>query len=246
MSNKLNSKWKAQIALGLVSILLGFSITIQLRSVQKNNGAGSVSSLRAGEIQSMYLKEKEKNEALYIEYERVQTELDQYMESVKDTNTTTKLMKEQLDNAEVLAGLKEVEGPGVVVKLNDGTKTPLPGEPESLYWLHDSDILLVINELKDAGAEAISINGERLTSMSEVRCVGSVLSINNVRTGAPFIINAIGDPKTLESAMLFKGGIVAEIAAYCEVDVNTSDLVTVPAYKGAINFKYAVPTAAKK
>lgn len=243
----MSNKWKAQIALGLVSILLGFSITIQLRSVKKNDGAGVViTSMRSNEMQSSYLKEKEKYEALYQDYERMKNERDQYLESIEDTNTTTKLMKEQLDNAEVIAGLKEVEGPGVVVKMNDGAQTPLPGEPESLYWLHDSDILLVINELKDAGAEAISINGERVTSMSEIRCVGSVLSINNVRIGAPFIINAIGDPKTLESALLFKGGVVAEIAAYCEVDVKTSDLITVPAYKGAIVFKYAVPTSAKK
>ncbi len=242
----MNSKWKAQIAMGLVCVVLGFAITIQLRSVQKNNGAGTISGLRAAEIQNMYQKEKEKNEALYLDYERIKNDLDQYKEAIADTNATTSLLKEQLDNAEILAGMKEVEGPGVVVKMNDGTKTPLPGEPESLYWLHDSDILLVINELKDAGAEAISINGERLTSISEVRCVGSVLSINNVRTGAPFIINAIGDPKTLESAMLFKGGVIADIAAYCEVDVKTSEKIVVPAYKGAINFKYATPTAPKK
>lgn len=242
----MNNKWKAQLALGLVCVVLGFAITIQLRSVQKNNGAGTISSLRGAEIQNMYMKEKEKNEALYLDYERIKSDLDQYKEAIADTNATTSLLKEQLDNAEILAGMKEVEGPGVVVKMNDGTKTPLPGEPESLYWLHDSDILLVINELKDAGAEAISINGERLTSISEVRCVGSVLSINNVRTGAPFIINAIGDPKTLESALLFKGGVVADIAAYCEVDVKTSDKIVVPAYKGAINFKYAVPTTVKK
>ncbi len=242
----MNNKWKAQLALGLVCVVLGFAITIQLRSVQKNNGAGTISSLRGAEIQNMYMKEKEKNEALYLDYERIKNDLDQYKEAIADTNATTSLLKEQLDNAEILAGMKEVEGPGVVVKMNDGTKTPLPGEPESLYWLHDSDILLVINELKDAGAEAISINGERLTSISEVRCVGSVLSINNVRTGAPFIINAIGDPKTLESALLFKGGVVADIAAYCEVDVKTSDKIVVPAYKGAINFKYAVPTTVKK
>ena len=191
-------------------------------------------------------KEKEKNEALYIDYERIKNDLDQYKDAINDTNATTKLMKEQLDNAEILAGMKEVEGPGVVVKMSDGTKTPLPGESESLYWLHDSDLLLVINELKDAGAEAISVNGERLISTSEVRCVGSVLSVNNVRTGAPFIINAIGDPKTLESALLFKGGVVADIASYCEVDVKTADKVTVPAYKGAVNFKYATPTTVKK
>lgn len=242
MSNKL----KMQISVGLICMILGFAITIQFRSVQKNNGAGTISGLRAAEIQSMYQKEKEKNEALYIDYERIKNDLDQYKEAINDTNTTTKLLKEQLDNAEVLAGMKEVEGPGVVVKMSDGTKTPLPGESESLYWLHDADLLLVINELKDAGAEAISVNGERLISTSEVRCVGSVLSVNNVRTGAPFIINAIGDPKTLESALLFKGGVVADIAAYCEVDVKTAENVVVPAYKGAVNFKYAVPTALKK
>ncbi len=241
----MNNKWKAQVALGLVCVVLGFAITIQLKSVHKNNGAGTISGLRAAELQNMYQKEKEKNEALYLDYERIKNDLDQYKEAIADTNTTTSILKEQLDNAEILAGMKEVEGPGVVVKMNDGNKTPLPGEPESLYWLHDSDILLVINELKDAGAEAISINGERLTSVSEVRCVGSVLSINNVRTGAPFVINAIGDPKTLESALLFKGGVVADIAAYCEVDVKTAEKVVVPAYKGAINFKYATPTTKK-
>ena len=242
----MNNKWTTQLSIGLICVILGFAITIQFRSVQKNNGAGTISGLRAAEIQSMYQKEKEKNEALYIDYERVKNDLDQYKDAINDTNATTKLMKEQLDNAEILAGMKEVEGPGVVVKMSDGTKNPLPGEPESLYCLNDSDLLLVINELKDAGAEAISINGERLISTSEVRCVGSVLSVNNVRTGAPFIINAIGDPKTLESALLFKGGVVADIAAYCEVDVKTADNVVVPAYKGAVNFKYATPTSAKK
>lgn len=241
----MNNKWRAQLALGMVCLILGFAITIQLRSVHKNNGEGTISGLRAAEIQNMYQKEKEKNEALYLDYQRIKNDLDLYKDAIADTNATTSLLKEQLDSAEILAGMKEVSGPGVVVKMNDGTKTPLPGEPESLYWLHDSDILLVINELKDAGAEAISINGERLTSVSEVRCVGSVLSINNVRTGAPFIINAIGDPKTLESALLFKGGVVADIAAYCEVDVKTADMVVVPAYKGAINFKYATPTTPK-
>lgn len=242
----MNNKLKAQISVGMICMILGFAITMQFRSVQKNNGAGTISGLRAAEIQSMYQKEKEKNEALYIDYERIKSDLDQYKEAINDTNATTKLMKEQLDNAEILAGMKEVEGPGLVVKMSDGTKTPQPGEQESLYWLHDSDLLLVINELKDAGAEAISINGERLTATSEVRCVGSVLSVNNVRTGAPFIINAIGDSKTLESALLFKGGVVAELSSYVDIDIKTSDKVTVPAYKGAVNFKYATPTTVKK
>ena len=114
---------------------------------------------------------------------------------------------------------------------------------DNIYILHDSDILLVVNELKDAGAEAISINGERLTALSEIRCVGSVVSVNNVRISTPFIINAIGDSDTLESALLFRGGVVSELMNYgFEFDIKKMDSVTVPAYKGAISFKYATPT----
>jgi uncharacterized protein YlxW (UPF0749 family) len=152
-------------------------------------------------------------------------------------------LSEQLDNAEILAGMKEVYGQGLIVKMSDSKKTAQAGTQEELYWLHDGDMLMVLNELKDAGAEAISLNDQRLTSISEVRCVGPVLSVNNVRLGEPFVIKAIGDSKTLESALLFRGGVVTELTSYgIEFEIKKAEDLVIPAYKGAINFKYAMPT----
>ena len=138
--------------------------------------------------------------------------------------------------------MKKVRGKGITLKVSDSKYTAAPGESENLYILHDADILMIVNELRDAGAEAISINDERITAISEIRCAGSVVSINNVKVGTPFIINAIGDPDTLESALLFRGGILSQLVGYgFEFDIKKQEEVTIPAYKGAINFKYATP-----
>jgi len=232
------------ISIAIVCMVLGFFTTIQIKNVMHNAGKGTISTMRSAELQAAYQKEQEKNDALYKEYLKVQQDLEKYIAAIQDTNTTTKLLKEQLDSAEILAGMKEVTGQGVTVKMSDGSKTsPVPGQ-EQLYWIHDADLLGVINDLKDAGAEAISFNDQRLISTSEVKCVGAVISVNNVRVGEPFIIKAIGDSKTLESALMFKGGTIAELATYgIECEVKVAENVTIPAYKGAVNFKYAtIPT----
>jgi len=234
---------KAKISIAIVCSILAFCITWQFKSVRLNQGQGTISGLRSAELQTMYQKEKEKNEALLNDYLRVTSDLEKYKDAANDTNATTKLLKAQLDNAEILSGMKEVTGEGLIVKMNDSKFASQTEYQDNIYILHDSDILLVVNELRDAGAEAISINGERLTALSEIRCVGSVLSVNNVRIATPFIINAIGDSETLESALLFRGGVVSELASYgFEFDIKKSTSVTVPAYKGAISFKYASQT----
>jgi uncharacterized protein YlxW (UPF0749 family) len=237
----MKDKITAQVAIGIVCALLGFAVTLQMRSVIKNTNSGNIVG-SSREIQAMYQKERDKNEALYKELAKVQSDLDKQLQAIQGSNTTTKLLKEQLDAAEIIAGKKEVTGQGISVKMSDGIKTAPLGVDASLFWLHDADILSVVNELRDAGAEAISVNEQRLTSISEIRCVGAMLSVNNVRVGEPFMIKAIGDSKALESALLFKGGIVSELTTYgIEFEIKKSEKITVPAYNGAINFKYAVP-----
>jgi uncharacterized protein YlxW (UPF0749 family) len=239
----MKNKISAQISIAIVCTILVFAITLQFKSVVKNAGQGTISGLRASEIQVLYQKEKEKHDALYKDYQRLSSDLDKYKAASNDVNATTKILNEQLDNAEILAGIKEVYGQGVIIKMADSKKTVQPGTQEELYWLHDGDMLMVLNELKDAGAEAISLNDQRLTSISEVRCVGSVVSVNNVRLGEPFTIKAIGDSKTLESALLFRGGVVSELTSYgIEFEIKKAEDIVIPAYKGAINFKYAMPT----
>lgn len=237
----------AKISIALVCAIVTFGITLQFKSVKKNQGQGTIGGLRATEFQNLYQKEKSKNEALLADHARLTIDLEKFKNASNDTNATTKILKEQLDYAEIIAGTKNVHGKGVTVKVSDSTRTAAPGESENLYILHDADLLMIVNELRDAGAEAISINDERITAISEIRCVGSVVSINNVKVGTPFIISAIGNPDTLESALLFRGGIVSLLATMgFEFDIKKQEDIVIPAYKGAISFKYASPVELPK
>ena len=115
--------------------------------------------------------------------------------------------EKNLDELKFLSCTVPLEGEGVIIKMDDSLREKNSGENENLYVVHDDDILRVINELKAAGAEAISINGQRLTATSEIRCAGPTISVNNVRSSAPYEIKAIGEKKSLENSIKMRGGV---------------------------------------
>ena len=152
----------------------------------------------------------------------------------------------QVDSSELMADLKfaacmtALVGEGVIITLHDSDKAAKLGENENAYIIHDDDLLRVVNELRAAGAEAVSINGQRLTALSEIRCAGPTLSVNNVRSSAPFEICAIGDKKTLNNAITMRGGIADTLAVWkIKVEVETSDEIIIPPYEGVVPKSYA-------
>ena len=153
-------------------------------------------------------------------------------------------VKEELDRAREEAGLTEMQGPGVEVTLNDSSNVLQPGENPNFYVLHDGDVLSILNELKAAGAKAISINDQRLISTTEVRCIGPTILVNkNQRLSPPFVIYALGNPDTLTNAMKMKGGVVESLQIWgIQVDVKKVDKVIIPPYSGGLVFDYAKPT----
>lgn len=151
-----------------------------------------------------------------------------------------------LDSADLIADLKiqacltALTGEGVKIILHDSDKKAKASEDTNAYIIHDDDILRVINELRAAGAEAISINGQRLTALSEIRCAGPTLSVNNVRSSAPFEVCAIGDKKTLKNALTMRGGVADTLGVWgIKVEVETSDEIYIPPYKGEFSRVYA-------
>ncbi len=99
------------------------------------------------------------------------------------------------------AGLIAVEGPGIIVTIDDSKRVGKLGENPNLYLIHDDDILKVINELWAAGAEVMSINDQRIITNSEIRCAGPTLSVNNTRYAPPYEIKVIGNPHNLENSL---------------------------------------------
>ena len=145
-----------------------------------------------------------------------------------------------MDELKARAGETELEGKGIIFTLDDSKQAAKAGENKNLYIIHDEDLLRVVNELRSAGAEAISLNGQRLIGSSEIRCVGPTVLVNERRLAAPFVISAIGNPQTLESSLKLRGGVIENFKFWgIKADVVQSDQVRVPAFKGNRTFEFA-------
>ena len=141
-----------------------------------------------------------------------------------------------------------LEGEGVIVRMDDSTKPAKAGENPNLYVIHDDDLLRVVNELRAAGAEAIAINGQRLTGTSEIRCAGPTLSVNNVRSSAPFETSRRSAIRSLsKNALRMRGGVAETLGVWgIQLDIKASNDVYIPPYRGSIRQSYAHETAERE
>ncbi len=134
--------------------------------------------------------------------EELKQKLEAYEEKSSDTRSIMEELRNELIRNEKLLGYKEVRGSGYIVTMEDGA--PVDGEAENSMdsWLriiHNEDMLKILNELRQNGAEAISINGQRVTETSEIYCSWAFISINGEKLPAPFVIKVIGDPEKLDA-----------------------------------------------
>lgn len=157
--------------------------------------------------------------------------LEQYKESMEDPQNRVleETLEKELEVAMMASGALDMKGAGIVAKLDDGVRPLYNGEDPNNVLVHDLDILNLINDLKEAGAEAISINGQRITNTTEVSCAGYTVKVNNIFIARPFTIKAIGDPKMLKAALLapmqwgdvlLAWGLIFEVEEFDEVEIR--------------------------
>ena len=233
--------YAGQVPVALVCMVLVYIIACQIGSMSKP--IDPASTARVDELQVLLSKEKEKNADLLVELTQSQRTLEEYRTTVSNNSEQGKTMKEELDRAKILAGLSDVEGSGVVVTMTDSSTSSalLEGAIES-YIVHDGDIREVVSELAGAGAEAVSINGQRIISTSGIRCVGPVVMVNDVKIAPPFEITAIGDSGTLEAAIMLKGGVADRLKNWgINITVKKLNKVKIEKYDGVLTYKYAKP-----
>lgn len=234
---------KAQVAIGLLCMLLAFMVTLQYKSVKTNQRNTALTT----EQENNLLREENaqlKTEVtdLDIQIKSMQNDIEQYRKAAEENGDYEAALISQLTRAEVLAGLSSVSGEGIKITLHDSQKVSGEDDAVENFIIHDSDLRLVMTELAAAGGEAFSINGQRIISVTPIRCVGPVITINEVKTAPPFEILAIGDKKTLEAAVNMRGGIADLFSGYgIEIDVEVSDNINIPRYTGVFENIYAQP-----
>ena len=230
----MSKKWQALILM-IMCLILTYAICIQLKTVNSIGTTISV-NLAERELRDQVLKMKEKYDNMYSELEKVKQQLEIERKNVSENNEELKSLEKQIKEANVFLGTTQVKGSGIEITLTDGIETNLTIDPSSLL-VHDRTLLKVINELKNAGAEAISVNGERIVSVTSIMCDGNVIVVNGNKISSPFVIKAIGLPEQL--ATLKRAGGILNVTKGINIEFKKVNSVSIPKYTGIINFKYA-------
>ena len=245
----LNKDLKAQIALGIVLLILSFAIAVQFKSVSQNKLNEGTMNMRMEELLIELKKEREKNEELNKQIDAFENDISQYREAAETTDNYSKVLSEQLKRAELMAGMVDVKGQGVTVILNDmeNRKTASGALNLNATLIHDEDIRKVINELFAAGAEVVAVNDSRIISTSAVRCVGPSVLVNDTKMTPPYVIKAIGKADQLEAALNLNGGVIDNLRIWgFEIEIKRYQEIIIPKYSGKVTYDIAMPVASFK
>ena len=181
-----------------------------------------------------------KYEALYKELESKEQKLEQVRLNAAAKNEDDTKNEVEIKNNQRLLGLTEVSGQGFIIQLDENREI---NSNEVLniseYLVHEEDLLYIINELFNSGADAISINDQRIVSTTSVLCDGNIIRINGKMVGVPITIKAIGYSKRMEYALTRPGGYLQKMADDgVKVTVQSSEEITIPKYEGVYNYEY--------
>lgn len=225
----------------IATLLLGFFISINFNfdREQAYNSLNTMEYHEAIEERSRLYKEIAALKQNNIDSNE---KINQYKQEDVRNDEILEDMKEQIGDYEMFTGLSAVEGPGIILTLNDGiTDMKSEGFEEVMSKiLHDSDMALVLNELRQAGAEAICVNNHRIVPWSGVVCAWAFIQFDDSSMeSAPFKIYAIGDPEKLKAALLEDGSHVKQlIIKKLFVEIEESEKITMPASTAIGNVSY--------
>lgn len=231
------NKKQVAITLGIMCFLLTIAICVQLKTMSSANSTVS-QTLSDNELRDEVLRMKERYDNAYADLENAQKELEKVRQEATQDNGTAEAKEQELKENNMLLGNTDVTGEGVEVFLEDATTTD-NNLNASLQIIHYDDLQWVINELKNAGAEAIEVNGQRIINTTAITCEGNIIKVNGERIGSPFTIKAIGSQSLLYGALERAGSWLDEIRnAGNTAEVKKLDNITIVKYSGIIDSEY--------
>ena len=225
------------VILGIMCFALTLGIFVQVRTIRNTNSTISQNQ-EANELRDEILRYKERYDNTFKELEDAEKTLEKEREEATQNNSELEQAQQKITEGNKITGMTEVTGPGVTITLTDGTGIATSTLNPSQLIVHDLDVLSVVNELINAGAEAISINDQRWVLTTAISCRGNTIDINGERIGAPFVIKAIGLPEYLAGLERVGGYLEYMKQDGVSVNLEKSNSVTIPKYSGVIKFQY--------
>ncbi len=208
---------------------------------------------RYTDLASLTQNESEQYERLQAEEARLRGEVDALTESVDDARVRRE--QQVADRLRDPAGLVPVRGAGLSIVLADAPEEALEEalrDPDPRFELdrlvvHQQDIQAVVNALWAGGAEAVTVQGQRVVTSTGIKCTGSAVQLQGVPYPQPYTIEAVGDPAALQAAI-----DASQDVTDFRVDATRPDIgigwsltgeadVEAPAYAGLLDLGYAEP-----
>lgn len=236
----MSSKW--QICVGAAAVVFG----IVFSQVLPGQVPAKADSNKKNQALIESIKQLETNiSGLEDELSSLRDDIDDLQNGESGERNISRNMQIDIQLQQTTAGLTELSGEGIIITLDDnsaGASAAKANDPANYrpndYIIHDKNLLYLVNELKAAGAQGITINNQRIAAGSDIRCVGTVIMVNSTRVAPPFEILAIGNARKLKEA-IEKGREYHYLQENkYPVKVETAEEIKLPGYSGSFSPKY--------
>ena len=220
------------IVIGIACIALTTIMFMQFKMVNQTD-IDELEVMREEELRTELAEWKNKYEEAENQYNSQLAKLEEYNQKEESETETAELVQKELDEVNLLLGKTDVEGQGIIITLKENS------DAESGIITSDN-LNMIVNNLKEAGAEAISINEQRIVNMSDIVTVYDVIiRVNQQRILTPYIIKAIGNQSYLESAMSGNGSEADKLQKLGhDIKIEKDNKVQIPKYDKDLKSDY--------
>lgn len=226
------------IVLGIVFFVLIIAIFIQMKTVENMNETVNTGLSRNSELIDEVFKLQEKNDSLYKQLEDSKTRLEKIRTQALSGSEEDTKAEEELKENNLLLGLSEMKGEGIIIILDDNRNIQGDELNVSQYLVHEEDLLQVVNELFNAGAEAISINEQRVVNSTSILCDGNIIRVNGKVITVPITVKAISSTAIYNTLIRPKGYLQIMADEGVEVKIDISNNIVIPKYDGVYNYSH--------
>lgn len=224
------------VMIAISCFALSLIMCMQFKIVQQTD-ITLIETMREEELKSELANLKQLYKEAEEQYQEKITKLNEYREKQESGEESEKLIAKELQETIMYLGKTDVQGEGIEIVINDIEEQI--NEDEYINPISAEDLLIIVDYLKLAGAEAISINGERIINTTDIVDIYNIIFVNQQRILAPYTIKAIGNSASLESTLLGNGGYIEELKNIgFDAYILRSNNITIPKYSKEIKQNY--------
>lgn len=216
------------IFFGFICFILSFAIILQIRTLKTTNSP-FLKIEADNELRNEVLRLKEKYDNASKQLEKAEKKLIKVREQIVSNDEDLQNKQQEIKNSNEVIGLTDVVGPGVIITI----------KTKQIDNQLKEDIDAIMNELKNSGAEAISINDERIIFNSSIVCNENNIEVNGAIIQSPFEIKAVGDSKLIYNDLVRPGGYIELINERMQkVEIIKANRINIKRYTGKMSMDY--------